>query len=216
MLVILLLPREKKGKEVSALPKVSIGKTIAALVQNKPLLLYVCGNTVLFGVNQMVTIFLVQLCYAQVDIPLSMFGFPFLLLVGISSAFSLLSAPFTTRLGAFPATVVAFMLSFVGLLLLSSLQGVVFVLVGAVLIRLGSVLVQPLYFSVTAKVSEGSDLATSLSLNSLFGTCIELLLTLALGYLAGRDLVLSLQIAGGMLLFALWSIYYGRSILQGL
>jgi len=214
LLVILLLPRESKGEEVSSHPGMGLGKTIATLMQNKTLLLYVSGNTVLFGINQMVTIFLVQLCYERVGIPLSMFGFPFLLLVGISSAFSLLSAPFAARLGSFPATVVAFMISLVGLLLLFSLRGVVVVLLGAVLIRLGSVLVQPLYFSVAAKASEGSDLATSLSLNSLVGTCMELILTLVLGFLAERNLVLSLQIAGGVLVVALGAIYYSRSIMH--
>ncbi|HKM06595.1 MAG TPA: hypothetical protein VJ869_06355, partial [Sphaerochaeta sp.] len=171
------------------------------------------GNAVLFGVNQVVTIFLVQLCYARVGIALSMFALPFLLLVITSTCLSFLSAPLVTRCGAFPITVGAFILSCIGLILLSTLQGFVVVIFGAVLIRIGATLVQPLYFSVTAKVSEGSNLATSLSLNSLLGTCIELLLTLGLGFLAEKDLILSLQIAIGLLILALRSIYSSRSLL---
>lgn len=168
----------------------------------------------LFGINQVVTILLVQKCYEHIGIPLSMFGFPFLLLVGISSAGSLLSAPLSARIGAFGATVSAFLLSFAGLLLLSSLHGVVIVLLGAVLIRLGSILVQPLYHAVTAKACEGSDLATSLSLNSLLGSSLELFLILALGFLAGKNVSLSLQIAGGLLIGALGALYFCRSILE--
>ena len=214
LLFILLLPRESRIENDFALQKKSMAETITTLVQNKPLLLYVGGNTVLFGINQMITLILVQLCYVRVGIPISMFGFPFLLLVGISSVGSFLSASFATRLGAFPATVSAFLLSLAGLILLSSLHGVFVVLLGAVLIRLGATLVQPLYFSVTAKASEGSDLATALSLNSLLGTCVELFLTLVLGFLAEKNLALSLQIAGLLLVVALVAIMYSRSILR--
>lgn len=213
LLFILLLPRESERENDSSLPTIGMKKTIGALIQNKPLLLYVGGNTVLFGINQMVTVFLVQLCYEHIGIPLSMFGFPFLLLVGISSVGSLLSAPFSARLGAFGATLSAFLLSLLGLVLLSSLHGVVVVLLGAVFIRLGAILLQPLYFSVTAKASEGSDLATALSLNSLLGTLMELFLTLILGFLAEKNLSLSLQIAGVLLFGALGALYYCRSIL---
>lgn len=105
------------------------------------------------------------------------------------------------------------MLAFVGLLLLSSLHGVVIVILGTLMIRLGTVLVQPLYYSVTAKASEGSDLAMSLSLYSLLATILELVLTLVLGFLAERSLTLSLQVAGGLLLCALGAIYYSSSVL---
>ncbi len=215
LLFILLLPREGQRQEVSQPPKVCLGKTLASLGQNKPLLLYVSGNSVLFGINQVVTLILVQLCYVRVGIPLALFGFPFLLLVVISSLVSFFSSPCVVRWGALPTTAFAFMLAFVGLLLLSSLHGVVIVLVGTVLVRLGATLVQPLYYSVSAKVSDGSDLATSLSLNSLVGTCMELCLTLALGSLAERNLVLSLQIAAIVLLGTLGAIFYSRSLLKG-
>ena len=214
LLCILLLPRERGAEDHCALPMVSLGKTITTLTANKQLLLYFRGNTMLFGINQVVTILPVQKCYDHIRIPLSMFGFPFLLLVGISSAGSLLSAPLSARIGAFGATVSAFLLSFAGLLLLSSLHGVVIVLLGAVLIRLGSILVQPLYHAVTAKACEGSDLATSLSLNSLLGSSLELFLILALGFLAGKNVSLSLQIAGGLLIGALGALYFCRSILE--
>lgn len=214
LLFILLLPREGRAGEASSLPKRSLVKTITALVRNKPLLLYVGGNSMLFGINQVVTLLLVQLCYLEVGLPLSLFGIPFLLLTGISSAGSLLSAPFVARIGALPATVSAFFLSFAGLLLLSSLHAVVVVLVGAVLVRVGAVLVQPLYFSVTAKASDGAALATALSLNSLVGSCMELVLTLILGFLAETNLALSLLIAGGLLIGALGTLWYSRSILH--
>ncbi len=212
LVFILLLPRESTGDDFSSLPKVSLVKTISVLAKNTTLLLYVIGNTVLFGINQMVTVFLVQLCYKRVGIPLSMFGLPFILLVVSSFCFSYLSAPLVAHLGGFAVTVCAFVLSCMGLVLLSSLQGVVVVLLGTVMIRLGATLVQPLYFSITAKASEGSDIATSLSLNSLLGTCIELFLTLILGFLAEKNLALSLQIAGGLLVGSLGAIWYSRSI----
>ena len=214
LLFILSLPRENHEADGPLLPKTGMLKTVTTLVHNKKLLLYVGGNAVLFGVNQVVTIFLVQLCYARVGIALSMFALPFLLLVITSTCLSFLSAPLVTRFGAFPLTVGAFTLSCIGLLLLSTLQGFVVVIFGAILIRIGATLVQPLYFSVTAKVSEGSDLATSLSLNSLLGTSIELILTLALGFMAERNLALTLQIAGGVLIGALGALYYSRSLIQ--
>ncbi|MDY0287687.1 MAG: MFS transporter [Sphaerochaeta sp.] len=215
LLFILCLPRESHVADESSLPKISILKTVTTLVYNKKLLLYVGANAVLFGVNQVVTIFLVQLCYARVGIALSMFALPFLLLVITSTCLSYLSAPLVTRFGAFPLTVGAFMLACIGLILLSSLHDSVVVIFGSVLIRIGATLVQPLYFSVTAKVSEGSDLATSLSLNSLLGTCIELLLTLVLGFWAERNLALSLQGAGVALIGALVALYFSRSLIRG-
>ncbi|MBI9094611.1 MAG: MFS transporter [Sphaerochaeta sp.] len=213
LLFIILLPRETQGENSSSLPKVRLVKTIGSLVQNKALLAYVGGNTVLFGINQMVTLILAQLCYVRVGIPISLFGLSFFLLVVVSFGSSLLSAPLVSRFGAFRTMVFSFVLSLVGVLLLSSLRGVVEVLVGVVLIRLGATLVQPLYFSVTAKVSEGSDLATSLSLNSLLGTSVELFLTLVLGLVAEKNLFLSLQIAGVILVIAMVAIYYGRSVM---
>lgn len=210
---IQLLPREKRGGVEGAHPKTSLQETIGALAKNRKVLFFVIGNTLLFGINQMVTIILVQLFYARVGIPLSMFGLPFLLLVVSSSLCSYLSAALVARLGGFPLTAFAFMLSVVGLLLLSTLGGVVVVLLGSVMVRMGATLVQPLYFSVTAKASEGRALATSLSINSLLGTCIELFLTLVLGFLAEKSLALSLQIAIGLLILALGLIYSSRSLL---
>ncbi len=214
LLCILLLPRERRAEDHCSLPMVSLGKTITTLAANKQLLLYVCGNSMLFGINQVVTLILVQLCYVRVGIPVSSFGIPFLLLIVSSFSFSSLSAPLSARFGAFPTTILSFGLSFAGLILLSLLQGVVTVLLGVVMIRIGSVLVQPLYYAVTTKACEGPDLATSLSLNSLVGTSAELVLTLALGYLAQIHLALSLQIAGFLLVGALGALWYSRSILE--
>lgn len=210
---ILLLPREKRGEVEGAHPKANLQETIGALAKNRKVLSFVIGNTLLFGINQMVTIILVQLLYARVGIPLSMFGLSFLLLVVSSSLCSCLSAALSARLGGLPLTAFAFMLSVVGFLLLSTLGGVAVVLLGSVMIRMGATLVQPLYFSVTAKASEGRALATSLSINSLLGTCIEFFLTLGLGFLAEKSLALSLQIAIGLLILALGSIYSSRSLL---
>lgn len=211
--VILFLPRENQKEGDFSYPKPSMVGTIETLVKNRMLLTYIGGSTMLFELNQVVTLLLAQLCYVRVGIPLALFGFPFLLLVVTSSLVSFPSSPCVARWGALPTTAFAFMLAFVGLLLLSSLHGVVIVILGTLMIRLGAVLVQPLYYSVTAKASEGSDLAMSLSLYSLLATILELVLTLVLGFLAERSLTLSLQVAGGLLLCALGAIYYSSSVL---
>ena len=79
--VILFLPRENQKEGDFSHPKPSIVGTIETLVKNRMLLTYIGGSTVLFGLNQVVTLLLAQLCYVRVGIPLALFGFPFLLLV---------------------------------------------------------------------------------------------------------------------------------------
>jgi len=186
--VILFLPRENQRACGFCPPWPGEARAIVALVKNRKLLTYIGCNTLLFG-------------------------FPFLLLVVTSSLVSFLSSPCVARWGAVPTTAFAFMLAFVGVLLLSSLHGVMLVILGTLMIRLGAVLVQPLYYSVTAKAFEGSGLATSLSLYSLLATILELVLILVLAFLAETSLTLFLQVAGGLLLPALGAINCSRSVL---
>lgn len=214
LLFILALPREPVVQNILSSHYTGVVETLGCLARDRLLLLYVSGNTLLFGVNQVVTVFLVQLCYTKVGLPLSAFGLPFLLLVITSSTVSYLSSPLTSYFGRRALTLFSFVLSLSGLALLWSMQGVVVVVLGAVLVRLGATLVQPVYLAVTAKACEGPDLATSLSMNSLIGSLMELFLTLGLGFLAERNLSLALGVASIALALGLGLLFCSRSLLS--
>jgi MFS family permease len=210
---IFLLPRERK-QEIR-LPEKDTGSLLVVLrkvLKDWRFLIFVGSASLLFSVNQVVTVFLVQVSYRQVGLEDSFFGYPFIALVLVSFLSSLCSARLTDSLGKNNALVFCFSLSILGILLLVWQSGIVIVLLGVLLLRFGASAVFPLVVSIEANQTQGKQSATILSIYALVSETIELVVTLILGYLADKNLQLSLLVAGGFALIGLIALYLGRKL----
>jgi Na+/melibiose symporter-like transporter len=208
-----LLPRERQKK--LGLPEkgtVSLQSVLGNVIKQWRFLIFVGGASLLFSVNQVVTVFLVQVSYQQVGLRDSSFGYPFFALVLVSLLSSQCSVSLSNSLGKGNALVFCCILSILGILLLVWQSGIAIVLLGVLLLRFGASAAFPLVVSIEAQQAEGTTSATILSIYALVSETIELVLTLILGYLANRNLQVSLLVAGGFTLIGLVSLYLGRKL----
>jgi MFS family permease len=208
-----LLPRERQKKV--GLPEkgtVSLQSVLGNVIKQWRFLIFVGGASLLFSVNQVVTVFLVQVSYQQVGLRDSSFGYPFFALVLVSLLSSQCSVSLSNSLGKGNALVFCCILSILGILLLVWQSGIAIVLLGVLLLRFGASAAFPLVVSIEAQQAEGTTSATILSIYALVSETIELVLTLILGYLANRNLQVSLLVAGGFTLIGLVSLYLGRKL----
>ena len=210
---IVLLPRERQQE--TKLPEhanASFWAVAGNVLKDWHFLIFVASVSLLFSVNQIVTVFLVQVRYTQVGFVDSFFGYPFFALVIVSFLSSLVSAKLTKSLGKNNAMCLFFILAFLGVLLIAWQTEIIVVVLGALLLRFGASAAFPLAISVQANQAQGSQSATILSIYALVSEMIELALTVILGSLANRNLQCSLMVAGGCLLAGLLTIRGGRNI----
>lgn len=210
---IVLLPRERQQE--TKLPEhanASFWAVAGNVLKDWHFLIFVASVSLLFSVNQIVTVFLVQVRYTQVGLVDSFFGYPFFALVIVSFLSSLVSAKLTKSLGKNNAMCLFFILAFLGVLLIAWQTEIIVVVLGALLLRFGASAAFPLAISVQANQAQGSQSATILSIYALVSEMIELALTVILGSLANRNLQCSLMVAGGCLLAGLLTIRGGRNI----
>jgi uncharacterized membrane protein HdeD (DUF308 family) len=133
-------------------------------------------------------------------------------LVLVSFLSSLCSTRLTSFLGKRNTLVFCFILSIAGILLLVWQSSLAIVLLGVLLLRFGASAVFPLVISIEAQQAEGTQSATILSLYALVSETIELGLTLILGFLANRNLLVSLLVAAFFVLVGLIVLYLGRKL----
>ncbi|AEV30451.1 arabinose efflux permease family protein [Sphaerochaeta pleomorpha str. Grapes] len=208
---IMLLPRERPQE--NGLPQKEAVPLLAILIKvlkDWHFLIFVGSVSLLFSVNQIVTVFLVQVRYKQVGLGDSFFGYPFLALVIVSFLASLVSAKITKFLGRGNALSFFFALAVLGLFMLTLKSGFLLVLLGALLLRFGASGVVPLVLSIEARQAEGKQSATILSIYALVSELIELVLTVILGILADKNLQLSLLVAGGFVFLGLVALHPKR------
>lgn len=209
--LILFLPREVPSKELrKKKERVSLRITLKQILKDWPFLIFVASASLLFSVNQMVTVFLVQVCYKNVGLSASYFGYPFLALVILSFVASIFSAKFTEILGKVGSFALFFTLSFFGVLLLAWQKNLIVVLIGVFSLRFGAAALYPLVISLEIKQTKGEQSATILSVYALFSSGIELILTLVLGTLANTHLTLSLVSSAVIVLLGLIGVLQGR------
>ncbi|WP_320127726.1 MFS transporter [uncultured Sphaerochaeta sp.] len=208
---ILFLPREVPDKVLQKKKKhVPLRVSLEQVWKDWPFLIFIASVSLLFSVNQVVTVFLVQVCYRNAGLDASSFGYPFLILVVLSFLAAVLSTRLTEFFGKIGSFILCFALSFLGVLLLAWQKNLVVVLLGVFALRFGAAALYPLVISIEAKQAQGKQSATILSVYALFSEGIELLLTLVLGTLANTNLSFSLLLAGGIVLIGLFGILQGR------
>jgi MFS family permease len=197
------LPEKKRGSLQSVFKKV---------FKQWHFLIFVGSASLLFSVNQVVTVFLVQVSYRKVGLEDSFFGYPFLALVLVSFLSSLCSTRLTSALGKSNTLVFCYILSIAGILLLAWQSSLAIVLLGVLLLRFGASAVFPLVISIEAQQAEGTQSATTLSIYAVISETIELGLTLILGFFANRNLQVSLVLAAFFVLIGLVALYLGRKL----
>lgn len=211
--LILFLPREVPSKELRKKESDSLLKSLKQVQNDWPFLIIVASASLLFSVNQIVTVFLVQICYMNVDLSASFFGYPFLGLVVLSFIASAFSAKCTDVFSKVGSIILFFSLSLFGVLLLAWQKNLIAVLIGVFSLRFGAAALYPLIISLEVKQTKGEQSATILSVYALFSSGIELFLTLALGTLANTNLTLSLVLSAVIVLLGLIGMLRGRKFL---
>ncbi|MGH0054401.1 MAG: MFS transporter [Sphaerochaetaceae bacterium] len=208
---VLFLPREVPSKDLRKKKEhLSLRVTIKQVLHDWPFLIFVACASLLFSVNQIVTVFLIQVCYKNVGLDASFFGYPFLGLVILSFFASVLSGKCTEVHGKIGSFILFFTLSIFGIALLAWQKNLVTVLVGVFALGFGTEVVRPLVHSIEAKQAVGKQSATILSVYALFSQGIELILTLVLGVLADINLSISLLLSGGLVFVGLIGILQSR------
>lgn len=211
--LILFLPREVPSKELQKMESGSLLKSLKQVQNDLPFLIIVASASLLFSVNQILTVFLVQICYMNVGLSASFFGYPFLGLVVLSFIASAFSAKCTDVFSKVGSITLFFSLSLFGVLLLAWQKNLIVVLIGVFSLRFGATALYPLIISLEVKQTKREQSATILSVYALFSSGIELLLTIALGTLANTNLTLSLVFSAVIVLLGLIGMLQGRKYL---
>jgi len=162
-------------------------------------------------VNQVVTVFLVQLCYEKVSLDVSHFSYPFLALSFVAILGNG-SSSFVFGRHTKEAAFFCFSLALLGCTLLAFANDLAMVLVAVLLLRLGYSLFAPFSTSVQVRNSIGYDEATSLSIFQLYFSLIEIAMTPLFGYLAKTNIRSALLLGSVLCLIALVLVSRPRSL----
>ncbi|MFA6774852.1 MAG: MFS transporter [Sphaerochaetaceae bacterium] len=192
LLCILLLPEaegeKKKGGRMIHIPSV-----------RKSELLFLTSIALFSTVNQVVTVFLIQMRYEASGLSVSLFSWPYLALSAVSVTGGWLS-PFLYAKRH--ATLWCFAIALFGSLLLVRGTGVASALCGVMCLRLGFTLFQPYASKMQVSFSLGFDQATTLSFQQIWFGIVEMALSPLFGALAKHSLATAFLLGAGLLAVA--------------
>lgn len=155
------------------------------------------------AVNQMVTVFLVQMGYERMGLPLSSFAYPYLGLSCLSVAGGWWSAWWYHLK---KASIWCFVCSLAGVLCLVLGKSLPPLIIGVLSVRLGFCLFMPYVAKRQVSGSETYDQATALSIQQMYFDLVEIVISPILGWLASRDLNASFLVSF-CLLAAAWLLF---------
>jgi len=168
---------------------------------NSSLVRFLLAVALLSAVHQMVSVFLVQLCYGRAGLSVSLYSWPYLALSALAVLGGMWSERFFRFFGKF-SSFLCFLLSCAGCLMLVS-GNLWMDIVGVLLLRLGTTLFMPYASKEKISFSVGYDQATALSVFQMCFSVVEIALTPLFGYLAEQSLPSSLLLGASLIVVAM-------------
>ncbi|MGB4985780.1 MAG: MFS transporter [Erysipelotrichaceae bacterium] len=198
---------KKDNGEVFDFGKVKM--IFSQVIKNKSLLIFVMFYAIICEVHQIITVFIAQIKYTKLDLPMGYFGVVYILLV-----FASLSGFLSDRIGKIindRKLIVLSLLVIVGCCFTLSYTNSLVVSIGCVVVfRFLMMLIVPLIINLENKQVDTNYMASYLSINALMIDMVAIGINLSIGKISDVNVNFSFLICGvlimlSLVLFFIWS-----------
>ncbi len=194
------LPEKRKKSDWQSIKNITI-----TIVNNSRLILYLVAITLFNQTHQLITVFISQLKYEDVGIPLSGIGAAFILLSLVGSL-GFLSEPIGKKFGNIVATILFYLVAIIGCSLLTITTSGIACVLFVVSLRLAHCLFEPIQLQRQNEFVKSTNRATELSIYSAIMSVLGVVVNLVFGKMAQYSI--SLSFAFGALLCVTGLILY--------